>query len=75
MTARQRGIVDKLRQDVEGALAKELGENPELVSKIEKALADVSEVALDDVAGAIQSPLVRALVKEAFHSIVHEAFG
>ena len=67
-------LAEKLRKDVEAALAKELGDNPELVAKVEGILKDVGEIAADDVIGSIHNPIVRVVVKTAIHDTIDAAF-
>ena len=68
------GLAEKLRTDVEAALAQEFGDNPKLVAQVEAVLEKIADVAIGDVVGQIHNPIVRAILKAALHDAIDKAF-
>lgn len=76
MTQKKEGgqLAEKLRKDVEAALAAEFGDNPQLVQEIEGVLEKIADVALADVVAQIRNPIIRVILKTAMHDAIDKAF-
>ena len=74
-TGAEAPLIVRLKKDVEAELLKEIGDDPELIRKIEAAIEKVAGIALDDVVSEIKSPVVRSVVRMVLHRALDAELG